>query len=472
MEGTARDALAAEEALSDMRQARSKGEVSVSAADAVLPSPLRQRATRSSSPAPVTPFSSAASATRVPRAGEKLELKVNSCDAASRHQDKTEAKQPRRLGLPSGLALLAAAAAMMLWPKLSTRSSSALRSEDLALRSANSSEESRAPATVEVGPEASPSLPALVAHALACPGARADVLDVLAGAPYEFGDGVLQDQAFYRLPRLAAAAAQAVDEAASGRNSAEEDLKKAVLQMAATGGGWPLAFRDRLLATLRGPCDAKSVCAEAEAPLRLEVDESFTSPAALSSGLLHQSLLRVGALTGLPSLRARAELYRSRHSSVVLSPSPAEARSRDCLALRGNGTSLALRLVAGPSHADVVQQLVIEQPPRWAALQPRSLPRHFAVYGEPAEQEATPATGSSRNGSPYSALLGNFEYAAAGPAVQAFPFSKPASVKGLQVVFEGQGWGESYICLYRVRAFKGTGPACSGDRVAFSAKLR
>ncbi|CAE8734822.1 unnamed protein product, partial [Polarella glacialis] len=213
MEGTARDALAAEEALSDMRQARSKGEVSVSAADAVLPSPLRQRATRSSSPAPVTPFSSAASATRVPRAGEKLELKVNSCDAASRHQDKTEAKQPRRLGLPSGLALLAAAAAMMLWPKLSTRSSSALRSEDLALRSANSSEESRAPATVEVGPEASPSLPALVAHALACPGARADVLDVLAGAPYEFGDGVLQDQAFYRLPRLAAAAAQAVDEA-------------------------------------------------------------------------------------------------------------------------------------------------------------------------------------------------------------------------------------------------------------------
>eukprot|EP00434_Breviolum_minutum_P020620 symbB.v1.2.018181.t1/scaffold1436.1/size118852/4 len=53
-----------------------------------------------------------------------------------------------------------------------------------------------------------PRLPSLLQKAMACPGLKADILDVVAGAPYEFAvHGNVEDhEGFFRLPRLAAAA--------------------------------------------------------------------------------------------------------------------------------------------------------------------------------------------------------------------------------------------------------------------------
>ncbi|CAJ1368026.1 unnamed protein product [Effrenium voratum] len=64
--------------------------------------------------------------------------------------------------------------------------------------------------TAEPEPEAVPSLVSLTKRALDCPNSRADVLDVLAGAPYEFSTEENQE-GFFRLPHLAAAAARGKD---------------------------------------------------------------------------------------------------------------------------------------------------------------------------------------------------------------------------------------------------------------------
>jgi len=314
-------------------------------------------------------------------------------------------------------------------------------------------------ATVEREPEAGPSFRQQIDRALDCPTIRADVLDVLAGAPYEFS-AAAEEQGFYRLPRLAAAAATR-DEAADSQ--AEEDFRKAVLQLAVTGGGWPADFKWRLRhILLEGRCQAKTVCAEAPKPIETEIDFSYTSPRARSSGATHQALLGLGEMTGIPLFKARADVYRSEGPSVVLS-SASITQSRDCFAFRGANSSLALRLA--PDGLGVsARQLVIEQPARWAALRPRSAPRRFAVFGLPANTGR--ATTAKVGEGPYTEFLGSFEYAAAGPAAQAFELPSTMVLSGLLLVFSGPEWGESYICLYRVKVFEESGTVCSGRRIA------
>lgn len=301
-------------------------------------------------------------------------------------------------------------------------------------------------ATVDPQPEEGPRLPALIRQALDCHALKADLLDVVAGAPYEFSVMGEDHEGFFHLPRLAAAAQnlQKVD-----------DLRKAVLQIAATGGGWPVQLQKRLLQLLQTPCEARS-CLFAAAPLSPEVDEGFTSPRALSGGWLHQAFLTMGSITGIPSFRARAELYRSQPPSVILS-NASITQMRDCFAFRGSKEhppALALRL-RSPS---VVTQLIIEQPPRWAALRPDSLPRRFRVYG------ATEATSQA-----YTENLGDFVYAAAGPAVQAFHLANASGARltGLRMVFEGPESDKHYICLYRLKLFEGPETACSNGRAAW-----
>ncbi|CAK9038386.1 unnamed protein product [Durusdinium trenchii] len=251
-------------------------------------------------------------------------------------------------------------------------------------------------------------------------------------------------EGFFRLPRLAAEAAQSPQ--------TKEELRKAVLQICATGGGWPLQLQERLLQLLQTPCEART-CLFAPSPLAVEVDEGFTSPRALSSGWLHQVFLGMGALTRLPIFRARAELYRSQPASVVLSNSSI-TQKRDCFAFRGANASLALRL-RSPSR---VQQLVIEQPPRWAALRPTSLPRHFSVFG----------AGEVAGVQQYTEALGDFTYSSAGPAVQAFVLANTnVPLTGIRVAFAGPEWDHNYICLYRIKLFEGMETACSGGRPAW-----
>lgn len=339
----------------------------------------------------------------------------------------------RGLGLMAGVAMLAFACLRPIqwtWPKSNVGSARQVPSV----------------ATVDPQPEEGPRLPALIRQALDCHALKADLLDVVAGAPYEFSVMGEDHEGFFHLPRLAAAAQnlQKVD-----------DLRKAVLQIAATGGGWHLQLQKRLLQLLQTPCEARS-CLFAAAPLSPEVDEGFTSPRALSGGWLHQAFLTMGSITGIPSFRARAELYRSQPPSVILS-NASITQMRDCFAFRGSKEhppALALRL-RSPS---VVTQLIIEQPPRWAALRPDSLPRRFRVYG------ATEATSQA-----YTENLGDFVYAAAGPAVQAFHLANASGARltGLRMVFEGPESDKHYICLYRLKLFEGPETACSNGRAAW-----
>ncbi|CAE7643875.1 unnamed protein product [Symbiodinium necroappetens] len=245
-------------------------------------------------------------------------------------------------------------------------------------------------------------------------------------------------------------------------SQAEEDFRKAVLQLAVTGGGWPADFKRRLRHILERRCQAKTVCAEAPKPVEAEIDFSFTSPRARSSGSTHQALLSLGEMTGIPLFKARADVYRSEGPSVVLT-SASIAQSRDCFAFRGANSSLALRLAPGDGFGVSARQLVIEQPARWAALRPRSAPRRFAVFGLPASTGR--ATTAKVGEGPYTEFLGSFEYAAAGPAAQAFELPS-TMVEGLRLVFSGPEWGESYICLYRVKVFEESGTVCSGRRIA------
>lgn len=333
----------------------------------------------------------------------------------------------RGLGLMAGVAMLAFACLRPIqwtWPKSNVGSARQVPSV----------------ATVDPQPEEGPRLPALIRQALDCHALKADLLDVVAGAPYEFSVMGEDHEGFFHLPRLAAAAQnlQKVD-----------DLRKAVLQIAATGGGWPLQLQKRLLQLLQTPCEARS-CLFAAAPLSPEVDEGFTSPRALSGGWLHQAFLTMGSITGIPSFRARAELYRSQPPSVILS-NASITQMRDCFAFRGSKEhppALALRL-RSPS---VVTQLIIEQPPRWAALRPDSLPRRFRATSQA-----------------YTENLGDFVYAAAGPAVQAFHLANAscARLTGLRMVFEGPESDKHYICLYRLKLFEGPETACSNGRAAW-----
>mmetsp|Transcript_5406 Transcript_5406/g.12470 ORF Transcript_5406/g.12470 Transcript_5406/m.12470 type:complete len:428 (-) Transcript_5406:81-1364(-) len=409
--------------------------------------PLRRRA---QSPVPVTPQPLSQKRGARPAPEPKAVAPVQEEGSEGKRSMKSMTGG-QKFGLVAGVAMLAFACLRLLWPTLAR----GLKPEEAAAV--------YSPATVEREPEDGPSYAQMINAALDCPGIRADVLDVLAGAPYEFGDP--DDQGFYRLPRLAASAA-ARDEA-SVHQSGEEDFRKAVLQLAVTGGGWPSELKRRLLRLLEANCPAESACAEGPKPLQMEVDARFTSPRARSSGSLHQALLGLGEMTGIPLFRARADLYRSEAPRVVLSSAPI-TQSRDCFAFRGANSSIALRLAEHGRGGARVRQLVIQQPARWAALRPRSSPRRFAVFGLPAARkgpERAEKVETPQVDGPYTKFLGSFEYAAAGPAAQVFDLA-PTLVSGIRLVFAGPEWGENYICLYRLKLFEEGGTVCSGHRVA------
>lgn len=309
-----------------------------------------------------------------------------------------------------------------------------------------------------------------VANALACDGPRADIVDTLAGAPYEFLQrGTVADSIFDRLPRLAVRVMKERDTV--GVTRAETELQDTVMKIATDGGGWPAPLKHRLLAALDSPC--KTMCSasrelakgqdqtvarlsQADA-IPLEVDLQSTSPGAVSTrnGWLHQTLLKLGAATRIPSLRKREEATRSRPAFVVVSQEP--IAPRECLALRGD-SSVALRLTAASSGL-VVQQIVIEQLPRWVAPNLRSLPSRFEVWGEPAA--ATGGASSARDR--YNVFLGSFAYVAAAPAAQAFKLNHAAALRGLRLSFEApvnHGPGD-FFCIYRIRAFHGNRTSCT-----------
>eukprot|EP00928_Gymnodinium_smaydae_P057131 TRINITY_DN40407_c0_g1_i1.p1 TRINITY_DN40407_c0_g1~~TRINITY_DN40407_c0_g1_i1.p1 ORF type:complete len:458 (-),score=101.27 TRINITY_DN40407_c0_g1_i1:152-1525(-) len=275
-----------------------------------------------------------------------------------------------------------------------------------------------------------------VARALHCPRARAELLDILAGAPVEFGVDVTR-------PELLHLRQLAVD-VGFDRLGADE-LAAAVQSLAAfsqtgTQEEAPLRQRIRAALALASPCSDAG--AGADAFLALEVDPDFTSPSAdTPRGWWHRLLLSAGAATGLRRFRERADLFRPRPATVVTSPGAAEAG--DCLALRGPSPSLALRLQSG---AALVKNLLIEQPPRWTT--PATAPRRFAVYGEPVMETAD----AERTSSPHSLKLGSFEYLLAAPAKQAFHLASAPPLRSLRLVFEGPGWGDDFLCVYRIRA--------------------
>lgn len=306
------------------------------------------------------------------------------------------------------------------------------------------------------------TLPQRVSAALGCKESRANVLDVLAGFPYEFGGGLLleSDQSFYRLPRLAFHASKAAKEAElhGGTPLGEvwEDLCRTVINILSYGGGWPELSRIRLEAAVNSTCLTASTCAASTSEqLAAQVDEAFTTKGATTGGWVHQTIMSVASATGLKRWVARADLYQSRPAAVVTSQAPPDAAG-DCLALRGNA-SLALRL----SKEGLVSAVSLHQPHRWTAQKPRSLPRRFDVYGDVLQDLKIAEK-------PYSTFLGSFEYSIAAPASQAFVF-EPTKVTGLRLVFDGPGWGGEYICLYRVSVYEGSGPYCSGNHLLFVA---
>ncbi|CAE7842889.1 unnamed protein product, partial [Symbiodinium sp. KB8] len=149
--------------------------------------PLRRRA---QSPVPATPQPVSQKGSRLPAAAR--------ADPDFPPQEKIRrTTSGQRFGLVAGVAMLAFACLRPCW--LSLTRGMAKPDED-----ANATITSLA--TVEREPEAGPSYPQLIDRALDCPTIRADVLDVLAGAPYEFS-AAAEEQGFYRLPRMAAAAA-------------------------------------------------------------------------------------------------------------------------------------------------------------------------------------------------------------------------------------------------------------------------
>lgn len=198
--------------------------------------------------------------------------------------------------------------------------------------------------------------------------------------------------------------------------------------------------------------------------VRLDVDSAYTSPGTVSasSGWFHRTLLNLGAATGIPVFVQRAAMYKSRPAAVVVSAEPISPR--DCFALRGNA-SVALRINSDSGSA-MIRQLVVDQLPHWVAPKLWSLPGRFKVWGEPVE-----TMGGSAN--PYSLPLGSFEYLAAGPAAQAFEMKNPVPLRGLQLSFEkpADSAGESFFCIYRVRAFESKQPSCTSATASSPARL-
>lgn len=306
--------------------------------------------------------------------------------------------------------------------------------------------------------------------ALECPGVRADILDILAGIPYDFAHGRtdLPDESLL---------VEAVLRFAAGAHEAEGPAVDDGVAEAFT-----TEIRQRLVGTVRAGCQQTPIdCKDSlHQMLPAQVDLNYTSPRARTqSGWLHRAFLTLGEATGLPMLRTRAELFQSRHASVVAKPGPAVAG--DCLALRNDSTgenaTVSVALQFAGASGTTVDHIVIEQPPRSArtvisadgrhiVIRPRTAPRRFVVFGESVAQ--SPVEELTR----YSMYLGTFEYARAAPAAQAFTLQStmPAGgikLRGLRIIFDARGWGDDYICVYRLRVFNGPLPSCSANRVVW-----
>lgn len=294
-----------------------------------------------------------------------------------------------------------------------------------------------------------PPLLEQVKRALGCTSSRSAILDIMAGAPYEFGVGAMLGEAFYRLPRLAARAGAAGPAAAA----LETELRDMVLQLAAVGGGWPSALKQRILDSLVTDCDeAADGEIGASAHLELELDAEFTSNGATSSGWLHQGLLRAGAWAGLRTHQARAALHRSKPPAVVLGHGPPVLG--DCFAVRGNA-SISVRLASASTanSGAIIHQVVIAQPPRWAVPNADSSPRRFSVYAEAVDDSDDNVGTATDFSGPYKLHLGSFEYLWASTARQTFQLNTPTAVKGLRFVFESPVETVRSMCIYRLRAF-------------------
>lgn len=436
--------LMAVNALEEMRARRLQEEAKGSPQEPSVATPLRSRK-RESSPVPTPQRSSLAPTPSSPRGSAQAQA----APAAPVPAAKVRSFSP-------WIGALVFLVLAVLGPELVRRS----KAKTGKAHRSKAAEPLRA-TTVPEDPEAfavPPKLLQRVQEALACPGPRADVLDILAGAPYEFlSDELLRDSQAYKLPRLAATAGAAA-RAWHGPVPAGPDherLVEVVHSLVATGGGWPERLRQRLQDALAQPCEAAAACAAPRSrSVPLEVDERFTSPGARTeSNWLHQALTTASLATGLKPLVDRAKQYQSKPPSVVLSQEP--LTNRDCLALRVDSSpTLAFRLEG--SHS--LSALTIEQPERWAAEKPRSQPRRFTVAGIQQSRSA----GVSQE---VKVLLGSFEYAVAGPAAQVFQLKQVGRVSGLRLEFEGS-WGENYLCLYRIQAFEGPGPFCASQRVA------
>eukprot|EP00450_Noctiluca_scintillans_P039495 CAMPEP_0194478628 /NCGR_PEP_ID=MMETSP0253-20130528/2006_1 /TAXON_ID=2966 /ORGANISM="Noctiluca scintillans" /LENGTH=449 /DNA_ID=CAMNT_0039317741 /DNA_START=44 /DNA_END=1393 /DNA_ORIENTATION=+ len=312
-----------------------------------------------------------------------------------------------------------------------------------------------------------------IRDALSCSAPRRNVLDVLVGASPEFGAASDHPEEILELSRLAtqvgvSAASVAATELISvqDRESVEHQLARAIAGVASGEGSWPAELRRRLSSALNTPCGQSCV----DSGIVLEVDGAATSePASTQGGRLQRAVIDLGYSAGLPGIQSRAAAYRSRPVEVVTdtsSPSPG-----DCFAFRGVG-SIALRV----AESAVVKHVVIEQLPRWSLPNGGNPPRHFTVYGEPADAKTRSAeegashaesesfdvpssAGEARD--TYTAWLGDFTYPLAAPSAQTFELRDPVEVQGLRFHFHEPSWGENFTCVYRLRAFAST--PCGSD---------
>jgi len=303
--------------------------------------------------------------------------------------------------------------------------------------------------------------------ALGCAGLRNALIDILAGAQYEFHAewGVATKELLDKL-RLTFQTLDPHDVPMAGHKESEIELAKVILNVSATGGGWPGAISLRLRAVLDASCEHDVACSGSATsinvakPLVLEVDEEATSEGAttIGSSWIHQAALRAAAtLSQMQIFVARVEQHRSRPAATVTSENAA-ARG-DCFAMRGMSTSVAFRLRAENGTSSRVRYIVIEQPPRLVSI-PSSAPRRFHVFGKPAAEVLSDSVDS------YSMKMGSFEYALGAPAAQIFETdSSDVLLQGLRLVFEGAGWDAPVVCINRIRAYNSLPPVCSGGHL-------
>jgi hypothetical protein len=303
-----------------------------------------------------------------------------------------------------------------------------------------------------------------LAHALACPSRRADALNVLAGAVYEFGSGLSGTEAASELLHLASAAdATAAYEDA---DAAEGVLGELVPRLAAIVDEWPKAARESWSIAIRshshdqceqgpnhllGSLGQQDVTIPLE-PLRLVVDHASTTEGAMQHDVISRTgryFTKFASKMGL--VFGRELQLESRPADVVVGQG--NVTRGDCFAFRGNG-SIALRVLdeRGDFSSAIVHRLVLEQPSRWMVPDATTSPRRFLAYGILGDS-GTNKQMNLHSGVMRDVLLGAFEYSLAAPAAQTFDIASPVPVHGLYLDFDGEGWGARYTCVYRIRAF-------------------